>query len=187
MRIISGKYKGRRLVSSVPEGIRPTSDSVRESIFNMLNHLKVLDGTNCLDLYAGTGAMGIEAISRGAGYCAFVDNSQKAIDVIRKNLEALGIDESYYDLLRYDCLKLLKTGWDKWGFPKFDVVFIDPPYKKGLLNTTLSLLTKFNYLQDKCLIIAESSSFEEIINFEKFEKLIEKVYGETKICVLERK
>jgi len=129
MRIIAGKYKSRHLKGTPPAGIRPTSDKLRETLFNILGSR--VDGATFLDGCAGVGAIGIEAISRGAGMVYFVDQSRKACRMVRQNLASLEIKDGYriieIDLLR--ALRLIDTA--------FDIVFIDPPYDHDSIYTNV--------------------------------------------------
>lgn len=124
MRIVGGKYKGRALVEFKGNDIRPTSDMARECLFNILQ-FKII-GASFLDLFSGTGAMGIEALSRGASKATFNDASRESLAVLKKNLEKLKVLEEY-SVLNKDAIVLLKTTPDK-----FDIVYIDPPYKTDL-------------------------------------------------------
>jgi 16S rRNA (guanine966-N2)-methyltransferase len=133
LRIISGIYKSRRLSAPEPASrkesirkdnvIRPTSDRARETLFDILSSRVDLYGKNCLDLYAGTGALGIECLSRGAAQCSFVDNSFKSIQLISKNLNSLGCSE-IADIYNRDVFTFLKENENE----KYDVIFADPPY-----------------------------------------------------------
>jgi 16S rRNA (guanine966-N2)-methyltransferase len=122
MRIIAGQFRSRRLKGSPPPGIRPTSDKLRETIFNILG--PTVEGSRFLDGCAGMGAMGIEAISRGAAEVYFVDVSRKAIRIIRENLESLDIKEGF-KILDMDLTRALDT-----VSVQFDIAFIDPPYER---------------------------------------------------------
>lgn len=121
MRIISGKYKGREIKGYNIEGTRPTMDRVKESLFaSIQNYVK---GSICLDLFAGSGGLGIEALSEGAQSCYFVDNNKIVIDALKKNLTSLKVEEDYF-LIKKDYVEALKT-FDM----KFDIIFLDPPYQ----------------------------------------------------------
>src|SRR5262245_35281973 len=122
MRIIAGQFKSRRLKGTPPPGIRPTSDKLRETVFNILG--PAVEGATFLDGCAGMGAMGLEAISRGAAEVYFVDQSRKSMRIIRENLESLDIKEGF-KLLEMDLLKALET-----LTAQFDFAFIDPPYDR---------------------------------------------------------
>jgi 16S rRNA (guanine966-N2)-methyltransferase len=122
MRVVAGEARGRRLV--VPEGtsVRPTSDRVREAVFNALGSLGVLDGASVIDVFAGSGALGIEALSRGAGHAVFVDESRHAIDAIQTNLAVLGLGD------RARVVRGEAVGWVTTAPGRFDLALVDPPY-----------------------------------------------------------
>ena len=134
MRIISGKFKSRRLKATPPAGIRPTSDKLKESVFNILG--ASIEGATFLDGCAGMGGIGIEAISRGAALVYFVDQSRKACHIIRENLKSLGVEDGY-KILEMDLIKALKV----IEVP-FDIAFVDPPYESAdLYQATLDHFT----------------------------------------------
>lgn len=155
MRIIGGKYKGRKLNFPKSHRVRPTQDRVREALFNVL--APHIFGVNVLELFAGSGAFGIEAISRGAGSVTFVENSLTCVKIIRENLGNLGIEDKA-KILRMDVdraiSKLSKKG------DRFDIVFLDPPYYKGLSKKTLINLDRYDILSHNNVIIAEHSRKE---------------------------
>jgi 16S rRNA (guanine(966)-N(2))-methyltransferase RsmD len=124
VRVVAGAYGGRRLVAPPGDATRPTSDRVREALFSVLG--ASIDGARVLDLYAGSGALGIEALSRGAATAIFVDRAQPAIDAIRANLEALGIEAV---VRRMPARTALRTAADRGE--AYDLVFLDPPYKRA--------------------------------------------------------
>ncbi|HVW92430.1 MAG TPA: RsmD family RNA methyltransferase, partial [Devosia sp.] len=129
MRIVAGKFRGKTLLSPRDDSIRPTADRAREAIFNILSSRMgpVLDGRRVLDLFAGTGALGLEALSRGAANVVFVDNGAEARGLIRDHIEAFGAG-GVTKLLRRDATELGPVG----SMKPFDLVFLDPPYGKGL-------------------------------------------------------
>jgi 16S rRNA (guanine(966)-N(2))-methyltransferase RsmD len=124
MRVVAGLYGGRRLVSPSGSATRPTSDRVREALFSILG--PGVEGARVLDLFAGSGALGIEALSRGAATAVFVDSSERAVAAIRTNLEALGIDA---DVRRMDARAALRT--PSAPLDPYDLVFLDPPYRRA--------------------------------------------------------
>jgi 16S rRNA (guanine966-N2)-methyltransferase len=184
MRIISGKYGGRKLalqVSGKNVAVRPTSDKVREAIFSMLQF--DFDGTSVLDIFAGTGALGIEALSRGATSVVFVDKSSKVTMGIRKNLDTLGVPKEDYSLQVWPCERFLKRNQ-----VAFDMIFMDPPYELGFVGRTLSLILEKGTLSPGGKVIVEHSS-REPIDLEKLPDLTlfkEKSYGETMVTILNR-
>lgn len=154
MRVISGKYRSRPLRSLRGMEIRPTADRVRESLFNVLTagQPEALSGSVWLDLFAGTGAVGIEALSRGAAQVTFVESAAPAARVVRQNLDSLGID-SGFKVLQGDVLKALKK---MDAAEKVDFVFLDPPYDftEGY-KTTLEFLSTALFVTPKTVVIAE--------------------------------
>ena len=150
MRIISGQHKGRRLQSISGTDVRPTTDQVREALFNILS--QNVPGSCVLDLFAGTGALGIEALSRGAQCAVFVDNSSRPLTVLRKNLQHLGLLKQS-KAIRWDisknlnCLKPFQN--------QFDLVLMDPPYHKKLVAVALSNLMRVQCLTPGATIVAE--------------------------------
>lgn len=157
MRIIAGEFKGRRLKSPRGMDTRPTTDRVRESVFAILGD--VVAGARVLDAFAGTGAMGLEALSRGASYAVFVDASPAAAKVVRENVEACGAGDMS-EILRMDvrrALSLLAR-----GSRKFDLAFVDPPYMSGLAQRTLADLDELKIMDSMALAVVEHSRREEI-------------------------
>lgn len=134
MRVITGIAKGRKLETLVGNDVRPTTDMVKEAIFSSIQ----FDITGCLflDLFAGSGQMGIEAISRGAANCVFTESNPEAITVIKKNLDKTGFSDKA-EVIKTDCFYFLKT-----TSKKFDIAFLDPPYKLNLLSTALENVSK---------------------------------------------
>lgn len=152
MRVITGTAKGRRLTTLEGEDIRPTSDKVKGAVFNSIQF--DIEGRAVLDLFAGSGSLGIEALSRGAKKAVFVDLSRDAVRVVNENLEHCRLKENA-TVFNGDSLSYLKTTREK-----FDIVFIDPPYKKHLAQKALSLVTKI--LNDGGIIVCETASDEEL-------------------------
>jgi 16S rRNA (guanine966-N2)-methyltransferase len=150
LRIISGRFKGRKLLPIKGNAIRPTSDKARESIFNIIG--SEIEEKVFLDIFAGTGAMGLEALSRGAKFCVFMDKNSESILSIKKNILICRADKQA-QVIRKDCLKEIKM----INF-SFDIVFIDPPYNINAIPIVLNNLCKSEILQKNALIIAEHSS-----------------------------
>ncbi len=151
LRIIGGMYKKKKLFTVQGLGTRPTADRLRETLFNILG-MEVRNAV-VLDLFSGTGALGLEALSRGAESCVFVDNSREALSVIRKNCEACTALTVRTTVISRDAsrdLSCLRT-----TAPLFNLVFADPPYGKGLVPLALAALVKAGCLADEALIVAE--------------------------------
>jgi len=150
MRIIGGKFKGRTI--AMPKGIRPTSDKVREALFEILK-ARIKD-SSFLDLYCGGGAIGIEAFSRGAKGTTFVDNGAKCISVLRKNLAQLDIlDSSCINIYNKDAIKLPGIFQPKSAV--FDIVFLDPPYYRDIAKNTLIAISNCDILARNAILVAE--------------------------------
>ena len=157
MRIIGGKLKKRRISSVKGLCTRPTSDKLREAIFNIIN-FRVQDAV-VLDLYAGTGAFGLEALSRGAEFAVFIDNNSKALNTIKNNIQTCDLFDTTKIISR-DILKNLNNIKPKDLF--FNLIFMDPPYNKNIINQTLINLHNSNSLQNNAYIIIEHSLNESI-------------------------
>ncbi len=157
MRIIAGKYRGRRLIAPRGRLIRPTSDRLRETIFNIIG--PYIAGHKVIDLFAGTGAMGIEALSRGAEQAVFIDNHPQALESVRRNIEPLKLRRRW-QIIRWDagqdlyCLRTLQI--------RFGCAFIDPPYNCGLVDGALRNLMEADVMLAGSLIVVEHDHLEEI-------------------------
>lgn len=183
MRIVGGRFGGRALVSPKPGigSIRPTSDRLRESLFNVLAHAydDPLDGARVLDLFAGTGAMAFEALSRGAAFALLVDDGAEARGLIRENQTTLGL-AGHSRIFRRDATKLGPIS----GMAPFDVVFCDPPYRKALGEKALASARDGGWLAPGALIVLEEAADAEIALPGGFEELERRAYGETQVMVL---
>ncbi|MEP3299478.1 MAG: 16S rRNA (guanine(966)-N(2))-methyltransferase RsmD [Pseudoruegeria sp.] len=184
MRIIAGEFRGKAL-TSVGKGdaaahLRPTTDRVRESLFNVLVNGGFGDpitGLRVLDLFAGTGALGLEALSRGADHVCFVDDGRKAQSLIRENI-ALCDAKTRTDLMRCDATRLPANPSEP-----YDLIFLDPPYGKGLGITALSAAQTQGWIDDKGLIVFEENSPQ--LAPDGFTLLDQRKYGDTHIAILE--
>lgn len=181
MRITGGINRGRKLAQLKVPAIRPTSDKVREAVFNMLG--QDLTGWNVLDLFAGTGAFGIDAISRGAARVVFVDFSKQAVDLIKRNLSLCGFEEKA-SVVMADLRGDIDFGKFAGGIDSIDAVFIDPPYRSALIPRVCSMMAIHGVLRPNASIIAETAkneSLPELIG--GFRPVQEKIYGDTKISI----
>lgn len=172
MRVISGKYKGKKLEGFTIDGTRPTMDRVKESLFGSIQNY-VKNGV-VLDLFAGSGSLGVEALSNGAKSCHFCDNSIEAINILKKNLE--NIDNSY--IIKKDYKEALKEFKNR--NIKFDLIFLDPPYKLNLINDSINKILEYNLLNKNGLIVCEYESELIECNLELFR---EKKYGSTYVKI----
>lgn len=162
MRIIAGKYKYKKLYEFNVPTTRPTSDKVKESLFDILGDL---EDNVCLDLFAGTGALGLESLSRGAKFCYFVEQNLDIYKILVKNFQNVGVPKDTINVLRCDYLKALK-GYKAKGI-KFDVIFIDPPYKTDLAENAIDYILQNELLSEDGLICWEhdNSKLEIIKNY----------------------
>ena len=184
MRITGGKFGGRSLVAPRDARVRPTSDKVRQAIFNILLHNDfgtALEGARAADLFAGTGALGIEALSHGASFCLFVDDAAESRALIRENVEALALTGAS-KIWRRDATTLGPMAAGAGG--PFDLVFLDPPYRKGLIAPALASLRDGGWLADGALLVAEIAEDEDIPPTDGVRQLDERTYGDTRVLFL---
>lgn len=174
MRIVAGKYRGKQLTSPSDDSIRPTSDRARESIFNILGSRlgPVFDGKRVLDLFAGTGALGLEALSRGASHVTFVETGAEARGLIRDHIQVFGA-AGITKLLRRDATALGVPG----TFGQFDLVFLDPPYNQGLGEKALAELAAHGWLAADATIVWEESAAADVTIPQGFTLDDTRIYG----------
>ncbi|MCL2592390.1 MAG: 16S rRNA (guanine(966)-N(2))-methyltransferase RsmD [Defluviitaleaceae bacterium] len=182
MRVIAGMCRNHRLEAPVGLEVRPTSDKTKGAIFSMIGN-DIYD-SNFLDLFSGSGAIGIEALSRGAKFCTFIENSLEHVKFINKNLnhvkKALGHEN--YSVINRDVLEALKVLKEQ-----FDIIFLDPPYNQNLINKTLEQIYNHSILSDFGTVIIEQDAKEELPNSEFFEIYKNKKYGRTSIYFLKKR
>ena len=178
MRIVGGRLKGRVLKSPMTDAIRPTSDRLRESLFNILAHAydEPCAGARVIDLFAGTGALGFEALSRGASFAVMVDQDAEADALIRANAEALGLSGSAR-ILRRDARKLGEAP----AGGRFSLALLDPPYGKDLAPPALMALRDGGWLAKDALVIVEESEKSPANMPEGFSLIEERRYGPTRV------
>ncbi|HTQ15472.1 MAG TPA: 16S rRNA (guanine(966)-N(2))-methyltransferase RsmD [Rhizomicrobium sp.] len=184
MRIVGGALGGRTL--HAPEGlrVRPTSDKARQAIFNILAHGECaidLEGAHAIDLFAGTGALGLEAISRGAAYALFVDDSAESRALIRRNVEAFGLTGATR-IWRRDATALGPMAAGAGGL--FQLAFLDPPYRKGLVPAALASLRGGGWLAPGAIAVAEMGADEDVPSTDGFAVMDSRLYGETRVVFL---
>jgi 16S rRNA (guanine(966)-N(2))-methyltransferase RsmD len=182
MRVIGGEYKSRLI--DMPKGLdmRPTQDKVREAVFNILSDV---NGRRVLDLFAGSGAFGIEALSRGAERAVFVDNNYKCIDIIRSNLESLSIDGSRYEIIKSNALSIFPR-LEKAG-EVFEIIFMDPPYYRDLAKKSLINIDGCDILTQAGLVVTEHFRKDNLV-FDMKRLILDKErrYGDTVISLFRR-
>ncbi len=183
MRIIGGIYKSRLV--EMPRGvdIRPTQDRVREAIFNIL--APTMAGSSVLDLYAGSGASGLEALSRGAKRAVFIDSNPRCVNTIRRNIENLGIKGKSARVIRGDSVKALKS-LEETG-EKFDIVFLDPPYYKDIAKNCLINISIYDILAPIHRIVVEHHKKDILKDISGILAIDERIYGDTVISIFKKK
>jgi 16S rRNA (guanine966-N2)-methyltransferase len=181
MRIVGGKLRGRTLAGPKSRDIRPTADRLRESLFNILAHAygDPVTGARVLDLFAGTGALGIEALSRGAAFALFVDEGAEARALLRQNVEALGLG-GVTRIFRRDATKLGPAH----PLAPFSLVFLDPPYGKGLAEKALASARQGGWLAKDALCVVEEATSARFTTPDGFEEIERRTYDDTEIVFL---
>lgn len=176
MRIIAGDAKGRILFTPKNLDVRPTGDKIKESIFSMID--SYIEDSVVIDLFAGTGNLGLEAISRGAREAYFIDNNYTSLNIVKKNIEITGyIKESHVIYANYEkAIKDMNT--------KANIIFVDPPYNKGHIKNSIKLISYYEILSDKGIIVIEHSINEMYDETPGLELIKSKKYGITMISIL---
>ena len=184
MRIVSGSFRGKTLAAPPGEATRPTSDRARQAIFNILEHAAWSNGVRdarVIDLFAGSGALGFEALSRGAAFCLFVETDEAARGAIRENVEAMGLFGATR-VHRRDATDLgARPGADG---PAFDLAFLDPPYGKGLGEIALDKLAAGGWLAPGAIVVFERGAGEPDVAVAGFEPLDMRDYGAARVNFL---
>ena len=173
MRVITGTARGRRLKTPENYDIRPTTDNVKESVFNIIQF--DIEGRRVLDLFAGTGQLGIECLSRGAADAVFIDENTAAVKIVKENLKTCGFTAA---VLQQDALSYLRH------CRKFDLVFVDPPYDSGLYESVLETINSVDILSDGGIILCESRREKSLPDMRApYRKKKEYNYGRVKLTV----
>lgn len=182
MRIISGKYKGRNLVSFKADHIRPTMDRVKETLFN--KWMGYVEQARVLDLFAGTGNLGLEALSRGAAHVTFVEKHAKSVEIIRKNIELLKVNKAEYAVIPKDVFSFIKS----YQGEGFDLIFIDPPFTEKLADEVMLALAASQCFHQNTLIAIEAikqekieTAYGDLICYDKQD------YGDKSLSLFEKK
>lgn len=186
MRIVSGQFRGRALVAPAGQGTRPTSDRARQAVFNVLEHAawsRPLAGQRVIDLFAGSGALGLEAMSRGAAFCLFVETDEAARGAIRDNLEALGL----FGRARVHRRSATDLGQRPGPLAEaFDLAFLDPPYRQGLGEQALARLAEGDWLKPGALVVFERGADEPDPETPGYVRLDARDYGVARVLFLRR-
>lgn len=184
MRIVSGEFRGKALAAPPGEATRPTSDRARQAVFNILEHAPWSAGVRdrrVIDLFAGSGALGFEALSRGASFCLFVETDEAARGAIRENVDAMALF-GRTRVHRRDATQLgVRPGADG---PAFDLAFLDPPYRKGLGEVALARLREGGWLAPQATVVFERGRDEPAFDVNGFEHLDAREYGAAKVWFL---
>lgn len=172
MRVITGTARGRRLMTPESYDIRPTTDNVKEALFNIIQF--DIEGRRVLDLFAGTGQLGIECLSRGAKECVFVDESSAAVKIIKANLKTCGLSGT---VMQTEAVSFLRSAG------KFDIIFIDPPYASPVYEDVLKIINSVDILSDGGIIICEAAHDRPLPDMTRpYAKIREYRYGKVKLC-----
>lgn len=186
MRIVAGKFRGRALAAPQGQTTRPTSDRARQALFNVLEHAAwsvPLDGLRVIDLFAGSGALGFEAVSRGAAFCLFVETDEAARGAIRDNMEAFGL----FGAARVHRRSAVDLGVRPGSAGEaFDLAFLDPPYGKGLGEQALARLAEGNWLRPGALVVYERGADEPEIDTPGYARLDARDWGAARVLFLRR-
>ena len=180
MKVISGLYKGRIIEGFDMDGTRPTMERVKESLFAIIQNN--LEDAIVLDLFSGSGNLGIEALSEGAKYAYLVDYNSKAVNTIKRNLDTIGITNA--EVINMDYLKALDYLKNKEV--KFDLIFLDPPYQTSFIEKSIESIAKNNLLKDDGLIICESDSLDRIVYNDNYKIVKDKKYGDKWVVILKQ-
>ncbi len=184
MRVTGGTARGRRLAAPRGERVRPTSDKVKEALFNILTSLLGnLEGLRVLDIFAGTGSLGIEALSRGCREAVFVDNHRESVAVIRQNLKQLNLEDRSRVITREATAAIQTLA----GESPFRIIVLDPPYRQGLAEKVLNNLASAPFVAAETIIIAESDSSEVLAEeFGPLRQFDRRIYGDTALTFFKK-
>lgn len=178
MRIISGSRRGHKLHEFTGQDVRPTTDRVKESIFNLIQ--AYVPSSSVLDMFAGSGALSFEALSRGAEYAVLLDIDSKSVELIKKNIHELKF-EDICEVKEASCYNYVKNCGEK-----FDIIFLDPPYNKGFIEPALEAISKYDLLTDTGIVLLESDNTDFKSEFTGLSVLKQRRYGRTYITVYKK-
>ncbi len=182
MRIIAGKYKGHHLVSFKGDHIRPTTDRVKESLFNKL--MFEIEGTRVLDLFCGTGNLGLEALSRGAEFVTFVDANRKSLEITRQNIEKLKISKGCYKIVQLDVLKFLRS----YTEGPVNIIFCDPPFTEMMAHEVMLAADRSLAFGEATILAIESAGKERIdTDYSNLERFDAREYGDKTLSFFRKK
>lgn len=186
MRIVGGRFRGRALAAPEGRGVRPTSDRARQAVFNILEHAPWspgLDGRRVIDLFAGSGALGFEALSRGAAFCLFVETDEAARGAVRDTVDALGL----FGVTRVHRRDATDLGVRPGSAGEaFDLAFLDPPYRQGLGERALARLAEGGWLAEGATVVFEDAVDAPVLDIPGYEALDAREYGVARVRFLRR-
>jgi len=183
MRIVAGELRGRAIQAPLGQDVRPTSDRARQAVFNILEHASWspgIEGSRAMDVFAGSGALGLEALSRGAAACLFVELAGASLEAIRANIAAFGL-EGRGRLLRQDATRLGRRPEAEAPYP---LVFLDPPYAKGLADPALQALRAGGWLAAEAVVALEQGAADPAPSLDGFDQLDQRRYGVARVTFL---
>jgi 16S rRNA (guanine966-N2)-methyltransferase len=182
MRITGGIHRSRKLETPKSDAVRPTSDKVRQAIFNMLNARGEVEHAVVIDAFCGTGALGLEALSQGAHFCTFFDKNKNSVQLCKNNIESLGEEKNTKIMLK----DVTKINSSSDNFSKATLVFLDPPYHQELVPKAINSLIDNDWLATECFFVIEMAKNETIFS-DHIEILNQKIYGDTQIILAQLK
>ena len=180
MKIISGTLKGRIIKGFDIDGTRPTMDRVKESLFGTIQNY--IEDSVCLDLFAGSGNLSIEALSEGAKLAYSIDSNYKAIKTIKKNIDTIKVSD--IEVLNMDYKEALTYFYN--NSISFNIIFLDPPYKTNYIEKSIEMIDKYNLLKEDGIIVCESDSLDKVIYSDNFISVKDKKYGDKYIVLLKK-
>ena len=184
MRIIGGNLKGKKIHLPEDKKTRPLRDLVKESIFNLIQHSNKfnvrISNANILDLFSGSGSFGLECISRGANKVTFVENYKSILNILKKNIDSISADGKC-EIIEEDCFKFFEN--EIFFKIKFDIIFIDPPYKEKKINFLLNKISKYNFLKEDGLVVLHRHKKDNIEISDTFNVFDQRSYGISKIII----
>ena len=184
MRIISGNYRGKKIFIPKDKNTRPLRDMVKESIFNLIEHSKKIniniEDSNILDLFSGSGSFGLECISRGANKVTFIENYPSILNILKKNIDLLNAKKSS-DIIESNCFDVLNS--EKFSNSKFNIIFVDPPFKEKKINSLLNRIQEMKILQKNGVLLIHRHKSDDIDLNDNLNIVDQRVYGISKITI----
>ena len=184
MRIISGNYRGKKIFIPKDKNTRPLRDMVKESIFNLIEHSKKIniniEDSNILDLFSGSGSFGLECISRGANKVTFIENYPLILNILKKNIDLLNAKKSS-DIIESNCFDVLNS--EKFSNSKFNIIFLDPPFKEKKINSLLNRIQEMKILQKNGVLLIHRHKSDDINLNDNLNIIDQRVYGISKITI----